>query len=435
MGSWGHDPFSNDGAADFLAEAAETSPGRAVNAALRTLAKAKPEDYVEVDDGSAALAAAALVALAFGRGAPGGDSDDALEIARRLKPSEPVRLLALDAIDRLLAPNSELAELWSEGISDGAFRTSVLELRARLEDAKSGPKKLDSPKRGDVFSIDDAGGPITVQMVGSKEVIVYEGVSPRGEALGHAAIAAGVRMPCFVSRELRLGDRVGNAAIPKRLGGTKVYGIEVGTILGYATVTGAFGGWRWMDYATASQHDAHEYRTIDDFALVRDGVFVAGRVRSPDERERAIRDEHRDEWAASRRTTTPSPFGDLEALRVLLDHMRELGIEPFLDSLRRQAEGSTGYGRPSEQPERSSYVIAALVAVWRGTWPREDVPEELRHEIPPKPSNIEEAVGHARILAGQILERECALRMIWEESPDGGEAIRRHVDALQRALE
>ena len=64
MGAWGSGPFDNDDAADLLSELAGMGPaGRAqrVQTAL-TL----PDGYLQVDDGSMAVAAAALVAASNG---------------------------------------------------------------------------------------------------------------------------------------------------------------------------------------------------------------------------------------------------------------------------------------------------------------------------------------------------------------------------------
>jgi hypothetical protein len=67
MGTWGQGPFENDAAAGLLEEAAG-SPARAVTSALRAVARAKADAYLDVDVGAPAWAASELVALAFGRG-------------------------------------------------------------------------------------------------------------------------------------------------------------------------------------------------------------------------------------------------------------------------------------------------------------------------------------------------------------------------------
>ena len=45
-----------------------------------------------------------------------------------------------------------------------------------------------------------------------------------------------------------------------------------------------------------------------------------------------------------------------------------------------------------------------------------------------------EAIAAARVLVEQILGFDAELRLMWEASPDGGAALRDHVDRLRRAL-
>jgi hypothetical protein len=50
------------------------------------------------------------------------------------------------------------------------------------------------------------------------------------------------------------------------------------------------------------------------------------------------------------------------------------------------AIGMQGYGRPNEDSERYSYAFAALVAIWRGTWPLDMWPAELAGACPRRPT-------------------------------------------------
>lgn len=94
---------------------------------------ADAEDYIEVDDGSAAIAAAELVAAARD-GKIDCLSDDARtwlgHQAERLTESD--RDLAARAVHRVLGADSELAELWDEGGHDSEWRRDVNGLVARL---------------------------------------------------------------------------------------------------------------------------------------------------------------------------------------------------------------------------------------------------------------------------------------------------------------
>ena len=128
MGTWDAGPFDNDAAADFLSDSG--SSARALATALRRCVDADPTDYLDVDDGQTAIAAAELVALGFGFGNLDAVSDAVRSIARRLGPNEELRLLAVKAIPRIRdRKHSEVASLWAH---DPAFDERLLGLLARL---------------------------------------------------------------------------------------------------------------------------------------------------------------------------------------------------------------------------------------------------------------------------------------------------------------
>ncbi len=63
MGTWDVGPFSNDAAADLLSALDKAAPAQALDLLGETLASAAANDgYLDVDDGQAAVAAAAVVA-------------------------------------------------------------------------------------------------------------------------------------------------------------------------------------------------------------------------------------------------------------------------------------------------------------------------------------------------------------------------------------
>lgn len=149
MGAWGTGIFENDEAMDWLAgweEAAEgegtaDEPGRIafVIGALAVVVEYK--GYLDIDAGECALAAAEVVAAAGGKpGASLTGSEPPLKAlaawakgpgAKILNQPE-VRTLAVEAIDRSLAEESELAELWTESDEAEAWRAGVTDLRKRL---------------------------------------------------------------------------------------------------------------------------------------------------------------------------------------------------------------------------------------------------------------------------------------------------------------
>ncbi|MDY0813749.1 DUF4259 domain-containing protein [Kitasatospora purpeofusca] len=136
MGTWDIGHFDNDTAADFcggLDEAAASEREGLVRRALTLAADTVAEDYLDCDEAVKALAAAALVASQCPDGAP---------VTTAYGPDEPLpvfaadlRPLAVAALDRVVAEESELAELWDETEDGPAWRRAVQELRDVLAPA------------------------------------------------------------------------------------------------------------------------------------------------------------------------------------------------------------------------------------------------------------------------------------------------------------
>ncbi|WP_406110576.1 DUF4259 domain-containing protein [Kitasatospora purpeofusca] len=130
MGTWDIGHFDNDTAADFCAGLDEAAAGEregVVRRALTLAADTGAEDYLDFDEAVEAVAAAALVASQCPDGAP---------VTSAYGPDEPLPVLAADlrplavaALDRVVAEESELAELWDEGGEGPAWRRAVRELR------------------------------------------------------------------------------------------------------------------------------------------------------------------------------------------------------------------------------------------------------------------------------------------------------------------
>jgi len=131
MGAWGHGTFENDSALDWFGELAEGDPSL-VGEALDVAGGSAEDAYLEVDEASAALAAAELVAAALGKG------DDRLreEAAEWLNENrDAVREIgaarARQAVERVYE-RSELRELWDENGEETDWHIDVRELLARL---------------------------------------------------------------------------------------------------------------------------------------------------------------------------------------------------------------------------------------------------------------------------------------------------------------
>ncbi|MFJ9443423.1 DUF4259 domain-containing protein [Kitasatospora sp. NPDC101235] len=132
MGAWAVGPFDNDTALDFtdaLDEAAEHEREGLVRAALVRTVQAW--DYLEGPEGTEAVAAAALIAAQCPGGEPIGTSHGPDQALPAL--ASDLRSLAVEALDRVVAEASELAELWDETPSGPTWRQTVRGLRAVLD--------------------------------------------------------------------------------------------------------------------------------------------------------------------------------------------------------------------------------------------------------------------------------------------------------------
>jgi hypothetical protein len=128
MGAWGHGSFDNDPASDWLGELEDDDA-----ALVETLdAVANAAGYVEVDDASAALAAAEIVVAAQGRGQDRLSDDAARWLASHREVALGVDLeVTRRAVERVWE-DSELRELWDDEGEATGWHAEVGELRRRL---------------------------------------------------------------------------------------------------------------------------------------------------------------------------------------------------------------------------------------------------------------------------------------------------------------
>ncbi len=132
MGTWDIGPLDNDTAADFAYTLDETVLAERENLIRSTLARTvQTQDYLDSSEAVEAVAAAALVAAQCPDGEPittGYGPDEALPLL-----ATDLRTLAAEALDRVLAEKSELAELWDDAVDGPRWRQSVSSLRAILD--------------------------------------------------------------------------------------------------------------------------------------------------------------------------------------------------------------------------------------------------------------------------------------------------------------
>lgn len=134
MGAWSVDALGNDDAADWayqLEKAEDLTPiDEAIAVVLST-----GDEYLEAPD--AAVALAAIEALARLRGKPGernsySEAVDKWAATASNKPAPELIDRAHAAVDRILADNSELKELWQESDEFDAWHAAVMDLRSRV---------------------------------------------------------------------------------------------------------------------------------------------------------------------------------------------------------------------------------------------------------------------------------------------------------------
>lgn len=135
MGAWGAGSFQNDDAADWGHDLTDADDVKFVVASLRAAADASLDDYIEVDVGSNAVAAAEVVAAASGHpGDRSSYSEHLLDWAENNPDAgaPEMRRLACDALRRVMQEESELRDLWHDA-GPAEWHASVRELEARLQ--------------------------------------------------------------------------------------------------------------------------------------------------------------------------------------------------------------------------------------------------------------------------------------------------------------
>ncbi|MFG2744470.1 DUF4259 domain-containing protein [Streptomyces chartreusis] len=132
MGTWDIGPFENDTAADFANDLDDAAEGERETLIRRVLMRTVGNrDYLEAPGAEEAIAAAALIAAQC----PGGEP-----VSPHYGPDEPVpslptdlSRLAVEALDRVLADESELSELWEEAEDGRRWRDSTRQMRQVLD--------------------------------------------------------------------------------------------------------------------------------------------------------------------------------------------------------------------------------------------------------------------------------------------------------------
>lgn len=130
MGTWSHEPFGNDTANDWAYELEACTDFALVEAALKRVADGA--GYLDADEAVEAVAAAEVLAKARGRGTQADaytKKIDAWLASITATPSPALSALAQRALARVLAPESELRELWEDSDEFEPWQASVVALQ------------------------------------------------------------------------------------------------------------------------------------------------------------------------------------------------------------------------------------------------------------------------------------------------------------------
>ncbi|MEU4563000.1 DUF4259 domain-containing protein [Actinoplanes sp. NPDC023936] len=136
MGTWDFGPFDNDSAADWCGDLQDTEPSRRVELIRATLNEVLHEgEYLDIDDGAAAVAAATVVASQLPGGSPvtSAYAPDFLTEGGSLEIPADLPGLALRALDRVAGDDSEWRDLWEDGLPKAL--TALRPVREVLEEA------------------------------------------------------------------------------------------------------------------------------------------------------------------------------------------------------------------------------------------------------------------------------------------------------------
>ncbi|MBZ9749445.1 DUF4259 domain-containing protein [Deinococcus sp. HMF7604] len=132
MTVWGTGSFENEHAAEFAREVVQD--GAFALAEAFDVALDPDNEYLEAEEGHRALAAAEVLAAVLT-----GDTRSLTDAGLRAwaQAADPadltyLRPLALEAVERVLGPGSELPDLWEEGEDADTWRGDVGRLRAEL---------------------------------------------------------------------------------------------------------------------------------------------------------------------------------------------------------------------------------------------------------------------------------------------------------------
>ena len=134
MGTWSHESFGNDTANDWAYELEDATDFSVIEAALQ-MALDEGDEYLDADLAMEAIAAVEVIAKRLGKGTQSDvyteKVDQWLETISE-QPSDGLLSLAKRVLERIVADDSELKELWLESDEYELWLGNIQQLKDAL---------------------------------------------------------------------------------------------------------------------------------------------------------------------------------------------------------------------------------------------------------------------------------------------------------------
>jgi len=135
MGTWSHESFGNDTANDWAYELEDGTDFAVIEAALQ-VALDEGDEYLDADLAMEAIAAVEVIAKRLGKGTQSDvyteKVDQWLETISE-QPSDDLLSLAKRVLERIVADDSELKELWLESDEYELWLGNIQQLNDALQ--------------------------------------------------------------------------------------------------------------------------------------------------------------------------------------------------------------------------------------------------------------------------------------------------------------
>lgn len=135
MGTWSHESFGNDTANDWAYELEDATDFAVIEAALQVVLD-EGDEYLDADLAMEAIAAVEVIAKRLGKGTQSDvyteKVDQWLETISE-QPSDDLLSLAKRVLERIVADDSELKELWLESDEYELWLGNIQQLNDALQ--------------------------------------------------------------------------------------------------------------------------------------------------------------------------------------------------------------------------------------------------------------------------------------------------------------